>query len=302
MAPAADDPWQVGGRLGRFQLQSRVGQGASAEVWLAVPDSGPPVAVKVLVDEGDDDVRAERRRRFLDESHTAQRLLHPHIVACIETGEDAGRPWMALEWLPGHDLSRYVHRSRLLPESLVLAIVVRLARALAHAHRMGVVHRDVKPANVRVNLPRGVVKLTDFGVARADDASRTRTGIVLGTPAYMAPEHLAGAPPDGRSDLYALAVVLFELLTAHRPHEAASLGELLRQVATQPAPDLRQWRPDLPESLAAVLAQALSRDPGQRHADGDALAACLLAAAQSLPQAQRSDLAASGPLIHPAPT
>ena len=297
MAATADPPWQAGGRLGRYRLQSRVGQGASAEVWLATSDEGDPVALKVLVDEGDEETRAERRRRFLEESRTARRLAHPHIVACLDAGEEAGRPWMALEWLPGDDLSRHTVRPRLLPAALAVDIAARLARALAHGHRLGVVHRDVKPANVRVNLSQGVVKLADFGVARAEDTTRTRTGIVLGTPAYMAPEQLAGAPADARADLYALAVVLFELLTAHRPHEAASLGALLRQVATQPAPDLRQWRPDLPESLARVVARALSREPAQRHAGGEAFAADLEAAAQSL----RSGAGAVPTLAH-APT
>jgi serine/threonine-protein kinase len=308
MAEEAASPWRAGGRIGPFLLQCPVGQGASAEVWLAlaVPEGqaegGTPVALKALVDEGDEEIRLELRRRFLEESRTAQRLQHPHIVACLDAGESDGRPWMALEWLPGHDLTRYTARQRLLPEPLALQVGACLARALAHAHRLGVVHRDVKPANVRVNLSRRVVKLTDFGVARAEDATRTRTGIVLGTPAYMAPEQLAGAPADARGDLYALAVVLFELLTAHRPHEAASLGELLRQVATMPAPDLRQWRPELPEVLAGVLAKALSRDPSERHADGEQFAAALDAAAQSLSHAHRADLAASGPFAQSALT
>lgn len=298
MAPASEHPWQASGRVGRYQLQSRAGQGASAEVWLATSDDGRSVALKVLVDEGDDETRAERRRRFLEESRTARRLAHPHIVACLDDGVEAGRPWMALEWLPGHDLSRHTARPWLLPEAQAVDIATRLARALAHGHRLGVVHRDVKPANVRVNLPQGVVKLADFGVARAEDATRTRTGIVLGTPAYMAPEQLAGAPADARADLYALAVVLFELLTAHRPHEAASLGALLRQVATQPAPDLRQWRPDLPEALAHVVSRALSRDPAQRHAGGEEFAAELEAAAQSIATGTR---AAPTPAHAPTP-
>lgn len=302
MTEALPSPWRGGGRVGPFLLQSLEGRGASADVWRAcVAPDGPPVALKVLVDEGRggvqgaqadadradsahsfEEARAERRRRFLEESRTAFRLQHPHIVACLGAGEEAGRPWMALEWMSGHDLTRYTARHRLLPEPLVLEFVAQMARALAHAHRLGIVHRDVKPANVRVNLPKRLVKLADFGVARLEDATRTRTGIVLGTPAYMAPEQLAGAAADVRADLYALAVVLYELLTAHRPHEASSLGELLRQVVSKPAPDLREWRPDLPAALAAVVAKALSREPAQRHPDGDEFAAALEAAAQSL--------------------
>ena len=288
--------------MGRYRLQSRAGQGASAEVWLALSDDGSPVALKALVDEGDDETRAERRRRFHEESRTARRLSHPHIVACLDAGEEVGRPWMALEWLPGDDLSRHTARPWLLPEALAVDIAARLARALAHGHRLGVIHRDVKPANVRVNLSQGVVKLADFGVARAEDTTRTRTGIVLGTPAYMAPEQLAGAPADARADLYALAVVLFELLTAHRPHEASSLGALLRQVATQPAPDLRQWRPDLPEALARMVARALSREPAQRHPTCEDFAVDLEAAAQSLrPGAGSVSVWADAPIPSSAP-
>lgn len=281
--------------MAEFVLQRRVGAGASAEVWLATgpapasaatlgaPGGGAAVALKVLAMDAAREEADELRRRFLEESRTARGLHHPAIVAVVDAGEHEGRPWMALEWLPGHDLTRYTAANRLLPEPLAVDVAARLARALAHAHRLGVVHRDVKPANVRVDLPRRIVKLTDFGVARADDGARTRTGLVLGTPAYMAPEQLAGAPADARSDLYALAVVLFELLTGRRPHEAASLGELLRQVATTPAPDLRDFRPQAPEALARSLARALSTRTQDRLADGDALADEWMAAAQSWP-------------------
>jgi serine/threonine-protein kinase len=155
---------------------------------------------------------------------------------------------------------------------LTLRIVERIARALAHAHRSGIVHRDVKPQNVRVNLPADAVKLADFGAARSEDATRTRTGVIVGTPAYMAPEQLSGAAADARSDLYALGVLLFELLTGRRPHESASLGELLRQVSAEPAPDVRTLRPDMPPALAGELARLLAKRPDDRHPDGDALA------------------------------
>ena len=267
-----------GERVGRYRIARLAGRGAAGEVYLAQDEEedGRPVAVKLLNPEGaSPDERDETARRFLDESRTALSLRHPDIVAVLDAGEHRGRPWMAMEWLGGHDLTRYTDPARLLPEPLALQIVERLARALAHAHRQGVVHRDVKPGNVRVDLPAGTVKLMDFGVARVEDSSRTRTGVMLGTPAYMAPEQLAGAPADARGDLYALGVVLFELLTGRRPHEASSLGQLLRQVVAEPAPDLRTLRPELPAELAQECARVLSRRPAERHADGDALADAL---------------------------
>jgi serine/threonine protein kinase len=120
-----------------------------------------------------------------------------------------------------------------------------------------------------LDLPSGALKLTDFGVAGLADMSRTRTGVVLGTPVYMAPEQLAGATADARSDLYSLGVLMFHLLTGRLPHEHASLGELLRQVAREPAPDVRSLRPELSPAVAAIVAKALQKQPAQRHADGD---------------------------------
>jgi serine/threonine-protein kinase len=154
----------------------------------------------------------------------------------------------------------------------VLGIVERLARALAHAHRAGLVHRDVKPANVLVDLPHRQVKLTDFGVAHAADAERSRSGLVLGTPTYMSPEQLAGSAVDGRSDLYSLGVMLFQLLTGELPYAATSLGELLRQIAQAGPRPLRSLRPELSPELEAILSRVLQKQPALRYADGDALA------------------------------
>ncbi len=213
--------------------------------------------------------------RFLQGAAAARQLVHSDIAQVYEGGEQEGWLWLAMELLPGCELGRYTHAARLLPEVLCLGIVERLALALAHAHEYGVVHRDVKPANVMVDLPHGRVKLTDFGLAGGHDAVRTRTGVVLGSPAYMAPEQLAGAPPDASGDLYALGVMLFQLLCARLPHDHPSLGELLRQVASVPAPDLRLIRPDLPAALAAVVARTLSKQPAARPANGRELAAAL---------------------------
>ena len=269
-------------RVGPYRLERRLGRGALGEVHLAVhTGTGQVVALKTLLPQAacGDDEAAEARERFVTEAATAQRLSHPAIVTVHAAGDDAGVAWMAMEVLRGCDLDRYTRAPRLLPEALVVRIGERLARALAHAHAQGVVHRDIKPANVMFDLPGGTVKLTDFGIAGVADFSRTRTGVVLGTPLYMAPEQLAGASADARSDQYSLGVLLFHLLSGRLPHEATSLGDLLRQVARESAPDVLALRPTLSPALAAIVATALHKQPAARHAGMAAMAAALTAVA-----------------------
>ena len=252
-----------------------LGRGSMGVVHLAIDErTQQPLALKVL-SLGHDLSEAEYaqvRERFVGESEAARRLTHPDIVSIYQAGEQDGKAWLAMELLSGCDLGRYTHRSRLLPEPVVLNMVERLARALAHAHALGVVHRDIKPGNVMLDLPTGRLKLTDFGIAGLADMSRTRTGVVLGTPFYMAPEQLAGAPADPRRDLYSLGVLLFQLLSGRLPHEHASFGDLLRAVAREPAPDVRTHSPQLSPALAAVVARALDKQPACRQADGNRLA------------------------------
>jgi serine/threonine-protein kinase len=255
---------------GRYRLGQRLGEGSAAEVFEAVDlRTGNSVAVKVIRLPVDlpEPRRKEWLARLQREAELARRLDHPDIVAVLEAGLQPGGAWLAMERVRGVDLSRYTQPNRLLPETLVLRIGARLAAALAHAHARGVVHRDLKPANVLVNLAEGQVKLADFGVARLDDARMTRTGLTLGTPSYMAPELLTGAPASRASDAYALGVLLFEMLTGRRPHQASSLGELLHQIAREPATALAALRPDLPAPVLAAIEQLLAPDPARRPAD-----------------------------------
>jgi len=270
--------------FGPYRVRRVIGHGASSIVYAAEHrTSGAAVALKVLRERAGGAAHDERRPRFFDQARAAALLSHPDIAAVHDAGEQDGSAWLAMELLPGCELTRYTRAPRLLPLELVLRLGERLARALAHAHARGVVHRDLKPANVMFDLPGSTLKLTDFGIAGLADTSRTRTGVLLGTPLYMAPEQLAGAPGDARSDLYALGVVLFELLGGQRPHEHASLGELLRRAMQQPTPDLRALRPDLDGRVAALVGSCLHKQARARPPDARALADALAAIARDLP-------------------
>ncbi len=254
--------------VGPYHLHGLIGGGASGEVHRAIDSrDGQPVALKLMHAAGTVDAR-----RFAAEAAAAQRLRHPHIVRVLDAGVDEGRGWIAMEPLAGCDLQRYTRATRLLPEPVVLRIGERVASALACAHAEGIVHRDVKPSNVIVDWTADRLTLTDFGIAHLADGERTATGVVLGTPAYMAPEQLAGAPASAAGDLYALGVMMFELLAGRRPHDAPTLGELLRRVASEPAPDLASIRAGLPPALTGLIAALLAVQPAARPPNADAVA------------------------------
>lgn len=277
--------WRLGQTVAGFRLKRVLGRGTHGEVYLAEGATGGPVALK-LADVPTGDAATAWQENFLSGARTAQRLVHPGIVAVHGAGIEGRLAWLAMELVPGGDVARYTTSHRLLPEGLVLMLGQRIARAAAYAHRQGVVHRDLKPANVLVHLPGQVVKLADFGLARAEDSAQTGTGIVVGSPAYMAPEQLAGSLATPSSDLYAVGVMLFQLLSGRLPHDSASMGELLRQVAAEPAPDLRDSVPGILPGLAALVARLLAKQPSLRPGDGDALAAELQALAQQLAASQ----------------
>jgi eukaryotic-like serine/threonine-protein kinase len=280
LGPSPEDVPNVGKTLGRYRIERQIGKGAMGAVYLAHdPKIGRAVAIKTLAlsrdFEGDELTNA--RSRFFREAELAGRLKHPDIVTIFDADEDQGLAFIAMEFLTGHDLVPYTHARKLLPVPQVLTLVARVAQALAHAHSLGVVHRDIKPANVMIDMATQVVKVTDFGIAQVCDAARTRTGIVMGSPLYMSPEQLSGERLDGRSDLYSLGVMLYQLLTGRLPHESSSMGTLLRQIAQDAAPDVRSIRPELPAALADVVALALQKRAAYRYADGLQMAADLQA-------------------------
>lgn len=271
--------------LGRYQVEKELGKGAMGVVYLGKdPKIGRVVAIKTMAlsqeFEGDD--LQDARERFFREAETAGRLQHQNIVTIFDAGEEHDLAYIAMEFLKGRDLVDYCKDGNLLPAPKVLSIVARVAEALAYAHRQNVVHRDIKPANIMYEIGSDTVKVTDFGIARITDSSKTKTGIVLGTPSFMSPEQIAGKKVDGRSDLYSLGVMLYQMLTGVLPFRGDSMAELMYKIANEEAPDLRVARPDLPEALAQVVARIVAKKPDLRYQDGEQLAADLKAVMATL--------------------
>ncbi|MBP6494147.1 MAG: protein kinase, partial [Rhodoferax sp.] len=266
--------------LGRYQINKELGKGAMGVVYLGKdPKIGRVVAIKTLAlsQEFEGDELVDARERFFREAETAGRLQHQYIVTIFDAGEEHDLAYIAMEFLKGKDLVDCCRQGQLLPVPRVLSIVARVAEALAYAHRQNVVHRDIKPANIMYEPDSDTVKVTDFGIARITDSSKTRTGLVLGTPSFMSPEQLAGKKVDGRSDLYSLGVMLFQMLTGVLPFRGDSMAELMFKISNEPAPDIRVIRQELPESLARLVALSLSKRPELRYQSGDQFAADLRA-------------------------
>lgn len=270
----------TGATLGPYRIQGLLGRGAMGAVYLAQePASGAQLAIKTLAlgQEFDGMALTEARRRFMREARAAGQLQHPHIVAIRDSGETQGLAYIAMEYLAGQDLSGVARPGHLLPVEQVLAIGHAVAQALDYAHMHHVIHRDIKPANLLFDTMHGSVKVADFGIARITDGQKTRTGLVLGTPSFMPPEQLLGKALDGRADLYALGVTLFQLLTGELPLRGASMAALMQAITQTPAPDVRSLRPELPEAVAQIVARLLAKQREQRYQTGAQLAQALRA-------------------------
>ena len=261
--------------LGRYQLEGELGRGAMGAVFAAHdPTIGRAVAIKTMAlsAEFQGEALEDARARFFREAATAGRLQHPDIVTIYDAGEQDGLAYIAMERLPGKTLNDHVLPGQRLPVTLVLRIFARVADALAYAHAEGVVHRDVKPANVVIDLDRDFVKVTDFGIARIMGGVSSGPSTLMGTPYFMSPEQLAGLEVDGRSDLYSLGVSLFQVLTGVLPFRSENFSEFVHAVTHERAPDLRSLRPELPEALGNIVALALEKRPETRYAHGRQMA------------------------------
>jgi len=224
-----------------------------------------------LSQEFDGDELDEVKERFFREAETAGRLVHPNIVTIYDAGEEHDLAYIAMEFLKGHDLGRYVKPDKLLPIPNVLKIIILAADALNYAHEQNVVHRDIKPANIMYVPESSTIKLTDFGIARITDSSKTKTGMVLGTPSYMSPEQLSGKKVDGRSDLFSLGVMFYQLLSGSLPFTGDSMATLMFKIANDPHPDILSVRPELAirvPDVAVVLDKILQKNPETRYQTG----------------------------------
>ncbi len=261
--------------LGRYEVTKEIGQGAMGRVYLGEdPKINRTVAIKTmdLGDEFEGDALSEAKGRFFREAQSAGRLNHPNIVAIYDAGEEQDLAYIAMEFLKGHDLSRYVAVDSLLPLETVLDIGIQCAEALDYAHQAGVVHRDIKPGNIMYDPDTKQGKLTDFGIARITDSSKTRTGTVLGTPNYMSPEQALGDKVDGRSDLISLGVGLYQMCSGFLPFQGESMASLMYKIVNEPHADLGTVNPDIPASVRKVIDNALRKQPDRRYQDGAKLA------------------------------
>ena len=267
-----------GEAFGPYRIEKELGRGAMATVYRATDErDGRRVALKLL-SLGDDwpaDRFDEARVRLSREAEAASRIQHPDIVDVFEAGEHGGQMYLSMEYVEGVSLDTHTYQGRLLPPRMACEMCARVAEALHFAHQRGVVHRDIKPANIVFDQEARRVRIMDFGVARLADSCTTRTGVVLGSPSYMAPEQLDARPVTGRSDLFSLGVTLFQLLTGSLPFRSDSMPGLMRRIALEAHPPLATIRPDLPAALGGVLDTALAKDPEDRFATGAEMAQAL---------------------------
>ncbi len=264
--------------LGRYKIDRELGRGAMGMVYLGHdPKIGRTVAIKTmsLGQEFESDKLDDVKKRFFREAETAGRLNHPNIVTIYDVGEDQELSYIAMDYLKGDNLLTHCKPDTLLPAEEVFDIMIEVAGALEYAHEQKVVHRDIKPANLIYHREEKQITVTDFGVACLTDASKTKTGTILGSPSYMSPEQLAGRKVDGRSDLFSLGVTFYQMLTGELPFVADSLASLMYKIANEKHPDIRMFKPELPSCVTQIINKALHKDVERRFQTGSQFAKAL---------------------------
>lgn len=251
--------------LGRYEVLKEIGKGAIGTVYLGLdPKINRKVAIKTLrYDEVDSEQLKEIKERFFREAEAAGRLSHPNIVTIFDVGEDYDITYMAMEYLDGHDLTSHCRKENLLPTKIAMNIIIRVAFALDYAHKHKVIHRDIKPANIMLT-EKGHVKVTDFGIARLTGGDSTQTGVILGTPNYMSPEQVLGKKLDGRSDIFSLGAVFYELLTGDKPFKSNNIGNLMHNIASAKFRPLKEVQPDAPDCCVELINKMMAKSRAER--------------------------------------
>jgi serine/threonine-protein kinase len=253
-------------KVGRYEIIEELGKGSMGLVYKALdPKINRVVAIKTIrfSDEFEDDVINEIKERFFREAEIAGQLSHPSIVTIHDVGEDLDLTYMAMEFLEGDDLEKFTVKGNLLSIRRALDVTSQVADALSFAHQSEVIHRDIKPANIMI-LKNGRVKVTDFGIAKAISSSRTRTGVILGTPNYMSPEQIMGQKIDPRSDTFSLGVLFFQLLTGELPFHGENLSSLLYQITQVRHPSVREKNQKIPRACEQIIDKAMAKNPKDR--------------------------------------
>ena len=248
-------------RVGRYDLLERIGRGGMGVVYRAKDSGiGRLVAVKMLI--SDIDVSDETRERFFREARSAGQLTHRNIITIYDFGEEGGRAYIVMELLTGESLTNLLARGVKLPLEQQVEIMMRVSEGLAFAHSRGIIHRDVKPANLFVTTD-GQVKILDFGVARIASSKLTRSGLLVGTPDYMSPEQVMGQVVDQRSDVFSAGAVFYQLLTGKKPFAAKRLPDVLNRVRLEAPEAITEA--EAPAELTAIVMKALEKDPTHRY-------------------------------------
>jgi serine/threonine protein kinase len=285
--------------IGRYEIIRRLGEGGMGAVYLARdPLIERHVAIKFLRDGLENE---ELRERFIREARSAGRLQHANIVVIFDVGEQSGRPYIAMEYVPGHTIADIVRRRDTMTLQAKVKLLEQLCDGLAYAHRNNIVHRDIKPANVIIN-EEGVLKILDFGIARLGRAGMTMAGVLLGTLNYMSPEQITGAEVDRRSDIFAVGALCYEFLSYTRAFPGDLQDGILHRIIMQHPPALEKVCPGIDSRIVAVVSKALEKDPAQRYQNLEEMRIELEAARLALGSAKPTTIGPGVPPAAPTPT
>jgi serine/threonine-protein kinase len=278
-------------KVGRYELLEVLGSGSMGLVYKALdPKINRHLAIKTIrfSDEFEDDAIKDIKRRFLREAEIAGQLAHPSIVTIYDVGEDEDLTYIVMEYLEGKDLSKFIKRKNLLSFRKILQVIALVADALEYAHTREVIHRDIKPANIML-LDNGGVKMTDFGIAKAISSSRTKTGVILGTPNYMSPEQIMGQKIDQKSDIFSLGVLFYQLLSGKLPFQGKNLSSLLYQITQVKHPPVRDFNARLPKVCSQIIDKALSKERDDRFKSAGEMAKVIRLLSSKINQMMRRD-------------